>query len=263
MHAIAHLRLHGHPQSRGGARPAERQKEGRASLPGQFNREVSQSGRRSAADRAGRLQCRGSQAASSRIPGFSQLDVGEQWTSPLKLRLSRQAAERIARQRPTARGPLTPRSSAASAMTTAGSFERITADPIDSTAKPADRAHNEVTMQGVFAVTKQQEYLAETKTFHLSSIKEARRRLPVQERAYENVKHVLTGQIDLLEAAHEAAAPERDASTPFGKRRKTARDPRRESSCMKIVAKEHRRASRRPRRGPGRGQQSESSRAQP
>ena len=47
-----------------------------------------------------------------------------------------------------------------------------------------------------------QEYFQET--YILPALKEARRLFPRQEPAYENIRHVLVSQIELLQAVHKA-----------------------------------------------------------
>lgn len=73
-------------------------------------------------------------------------------------------------------------------------------NPIASIGKPSDRIHNWNTMVGVFTPTKQRSYLEEGKQL-FPMIKEARRRFPIQERAYENVKHMMLSQIALISAS--------------------------------------------------------------
>jgi len=83
-------------------------------------------------------------------------------------------------------------------------YRDMTRCKIASVAKGADRIHNIQTMIGVFTYEKQKEYIEETETFILPLLKEARRTFPEQEPAYENVRHVLVSQIELLKAVHEA-----------------------------------------------------------
>jgi hypothetical protein len=59
-------------------------------------------------------------------------------------------------------------------------------------------------MLGAFDLAKQQEYIQETEEYILPALKEARRRFPHQEPAYENIKHMLQSQIELLSAVHKA-----------------------------------------------------------
>lgn len=79
-------------------------------------------------------------------------------------------------------------------------FESIGEDPIASVAKGGDRVHNLQTMVGVFTREKQIKYVAEAQEKFLPMLKQARRLFPKQEAVYENIKHVMTSQIELLEA---------------------------------------------------------------
>ena len=76
-------------------------------------------------------------------------------------------------------------------------FYKMTNCPIASIVKGGDRVHNSQTMNGVFSIEKQASYISETTDFILPMLKEARRRYPDQELAYENIKHSLKGQIEL------------------------------------------------------------------
>jgi (p)ppGpp synthase/HD superfamily hydrolase len=73
--------------------------------------------------------------------------------------------------------------------------------PIASIVKCADRINNQQTMPGVFTEAKIQQYLQETRTDIIPMLKQARKRFPDQELAYENAKTVLYAQIEMLEAA--------------------------------------------------------------
>jgi (p)ppGpp synthase/HD superfamily hydrolase len=83
-------------------------------------------------------------------------------------------------------------------------FEAMAEDPIASIVKPSDRSHNLQTMVGVFNVEKQVGYIdfAEQRIFPMMKI--ARRKFPEQTMAYENMKHVIKGQIELIRAMHKA-----------------------------------------------------------
>lgn len=77
--------------------------------------------------------------------------------------------------------------------------------PIASIVKGGDRVHNHQTMHGAsFSIDKQHKYITETKELILPMLKEARRKYPDQELAYENIKHALKGQIELIELAINA-----------------------------------------------------------
>lgn len=79
-------------------------------------------------------------------------------------------------------------------------FELIGEDPIASLAKGGDRCHNIQTMVGVFTPEKQLKYMAEAREKFMPMLKQARRLFPKQEAAYENIKHVMSSQLELLEA---------------------------------------------------------------
>lgn len=83
-------------------------------------------------------------------------------------------------------------------------FAGIGNDPIASIVKGGDRVHNLQSMIGTFDLEKQKSYIAEVKTHFLPMLKRARRLFPEQEAAYENIKHMLVSQIELIEAIHGA-----------------------------------------------------------
>jgi len=78
-------------------------------------------------------------------------------------------------------------------------FDQIATDPIASIVKGADRVHNLQSMVGVFDEKKQLQYMDEVRRFFLPMLKKARRNFPEQEAAYENIKHMLVSQLELLE----------------------------------------------------------------
>lgn len=77
-------------------------------------------------------------------------------------------------------------------------------DPIASIVKGGDRIHNFQTMAGIFTCKKQLAYIEECENYILPMLKEARNNFPDQELAYENIKHALKGQIELLRLSIEA-----------------------------------------------------------
>lgn len=83
-------------------------------------------------------------------------------------------------------------------------FERISEDPVASIVKGIDRTHNVQTMIDVFTLQKQEAYLAEIEQYFLPMLKKARRTFHKQEEAYENIKHMLTSQVELIQAIHRA-----------------------------------------------------------
>lgn len=79
-------------------------------------------------------------------------------------------------------------------------FAGIASNPIASIIKGGDRINNIQSMVGVFTAEKQQKYMTEVEQHFLPMLKTARRRFVRQEAAYENIKHVLTSQLELLRA---------------------------------------------------------------
>lgn len=88
-------------------------------------------------------------------------------------------------------------------------FNAMADDPVASISKGCDRIHNFQSMVGVFKLSKQKEYIAEGKRLFLPMLKTARKQFTHQALAYENIKHMLLSQIELIEAMH-AVHPERD-----------------------------------------------------
>ncbi len=84
-------------------------------------------------------------------------------------------------------------------------FGLIAANAVASVAKGCDRQHNFLSMVGVFTPEKQRDYIGEGRTRFLPMLKEAKRRFPHQTRAYELLKFNLVSQMDLIEAALDAA----------------------------------------------------------
>lgn len=82
-------------------------------------------------------------------------------------------------------------------------YLNICNNPIASIVKGADRIHNFQTMIDVFDIPKQQKYIEDCKEGILPMLKKARRKYPEQEPAYENIKHALLSQIDLIECIHK------------------------------------------------------------
>ena len=79
-------------------------------------------------------------------------------------------------------------------------IDAMAKNPIASIGKPADRIHNWNSMGTVFTPKKQLQYVDEGSLL-LPMVKEARRRFPRQERAYENIKHMMQSQIMLIRAS--------------------------------------------------------------
>jgi len=87
---------------------------------------------------------------------------------------------------------------------TASYYAMMAYDPLASIAKGVDRMHNFQSMSGVFALEKQQRYIAETIEHIIPMLKEARKKFPEQEPVYQNIKHVLRTQIELFRLTHQA-----------------------------------------------------------
>ena len=81
-------------------------------------------------------------------------------------------------------------------------YEQIAENCIASIVKGVDRIHNVQSMQGVFTETKQKTYIQEVKDHICLMLKVARRKFPSQEPAYENIKYVLSGQMQLIQHIH-------------------------------------------------------------
>ena len=84
-------------------------------------------------------------------------------------------------------------------------FAAMSASPIASLVKLADRAHNVQTMTGVFTHEKQKTYLQEVETYFFPMVRVARRTFPQQYGAYENLKILLRCQSSLIKHMLEAA----------------------------------------------------------
>lgn len=81
-------------------------------------------------------------------------------------------------------------------------FAAMAEDEIASIAKGCDRIHNFQSMVHVFKLQKQKDYIAEAEHLFFPMLKAARRNFPHQGMAYENIKHMLRSQIELIEAMH-------------------------------------------------------------
>lgn len=75
--------------------------------------------------------------------------------------------------------------------------------PIASVAKGFDRIHNLMTMLGGFKVEKRISYIEETLTKVVPMLKKARREHPEQIPVYENIKFVMTNQVQLYNALNK------------------------------------------------------------
>ena len=82
-------------------------------------------------------------------------------------------------------------------------YSSIANNPIASIVKGGDRMHNIQSMIGVFTAEKQAKYICEVEQRFLPMLKTAIRKFTRQELAYENIKHVLTSQLELLKVRGE------------------------------------------------------------
>lgn len=81
-------------------------------------------------------------------------------------------------------------------------FAAMVASPVASLGKGVDRSHNFQSMLPVFSIEKQERYIKETRQHIIPMLKAARKKYTQQEPAYQNVKHLLLTQIELIEAMH-------------------------------------------------------------
>ena len=88
-------------------------------------------------------------------------------------------------------------------------FAAMVASPVASLGKGVDRSHNFQSMLPVFPLEKQIRYIGETRDHILPMLKAARKKYTQQEPAYQNVKHLLLTQIELIEALHVSVRNER------------------------------------------------------
>lgn len=79
-------------------------------------------------------------------------------------------------------------------------FDTISRDPIAACVKLCDRAHNLQSMLGVFSSAKMREYIEETERCFFPMVKRARVSFPDEEPALENLKLMLSSQVELLRA---------------------------------------------------------------
>lgn len=77
-------------------------------------------------------------------------------------------------------------------------YGALCADEIASITKAADRMHNHQSMVGVFSEEKQRRYIEETTDYVLPMLKMAQEEWPRQHDAYENARHILKCQVDLV-----------------------------------------------------------------
>ena len=74
---------------------------------------------------------------------------------------------------------------------------------VASVAKGLDRVHNLMSMIGGFKPEKQVSYIQETLDFTVPMLKKAKRNFPHQENVYENIKFIMTNQVQLYNALNK------------------------------------------------------------
>ncbi len=79
-------------------------------------------------------------------------------------------------------------------------YKNLSDCEIASICKGFDRVHNLMSMLNGFKAEKQVSYIEETMEFTVPMLKESRRKYPHQEGAYENIKFIMTNQVQLYKA---------------------------------------------------------------
>jgi (p)ppGpp synthase/HD superfamily hydrolase len=82
-------------------------------------------------------------------------------------------------------------------------YKVLSTCPIASVAKGFDRVHNLMSMLGGFKPEKRASYIVETLEKTVPMLKIARRSFPEQQPVYENIKFVMTNQVQLYNALNE------------------------------------------------------------
>ncbi len=75
--------------------------------------------------------------------------------------------------------------------------------PVASVAKGLDRIHNLMSMLNAFKPEKRVSYIQETLDYTIPMLKKARRNFPDQEGAYENIKFIITNQIQIYDVLNK------------------------------------------------------------
>ena len=83
-------------------------------------------------------------------------------------------------------------------------YSTMVESPIASIAKGIDRMHNFQSMMSVFSDPKKSRYIEETREHLIPMLKSARKRYSQQEPAYQNVKHILLTQMELISGMLDA-----------------------------------------------------------
>lgn len=83
-------------------------------------------------------------------------------------------------------------------ISTARYYTNIANNAVASIVKAADRMHNHQSMVDVFTIDKQRMYVLETTKYVLPMLKRAQEKFIMQHEAYENARHILKCQVDLI-----------------------------------------------------------------
>lgn len=83
-------------------------------------------------------------------------------------------------------------------------YSKMVESPVASIAKGIDRMHNFQSMMTAFSDPKKSRYIEETQEHIIPMLKSARKRYSQQEPAYQNVKHILLTQIELINQVIDA-----------------------------------------------------------
>lgn len=78
-------------------------------------------------------------------------------------------------------------------------FGEMASCSVTSIVKVVDRVHNLSTMSGVFSYSKEGDYVKDVYTWFYPMIKDARRKFPEQEPAYEMLRSILALEVNLIE----------------------------------------------------------------
>lgn len=94
-----------------------------------------------------------------------------------------------------------------------GYFASLADCPVCSIVKLIDRVHNLSTAPGVFSVLKLREYIKETENYYFGLIRECKLRYE-NRNVYENLKFILTTQVNTIQALLPAPEPYGSGSAP-------------------------------------------------
>jgi (p)ppGpp synthase/HD superfamily hydrolase len=86
-------------------------------------------------------------------------------------------------------------------------YSMMVESPVASIAKGIDRMHNFQSMMTVFSDPKKSRYIEETRDHLLPMLKASRKKYTQQEPAYQNVKHMLLTQMELISEVIAVTVP--------------------------------------------------------